>query len=32
MNAQKIGETFRTAGGVERAADEIETLLKKKTQ
>lgn len=31
-NAQKIGETFRAAGGMSRAVDEIEALLKKKTQ
>ena len=27
-NAQKIGETFRTAGGMKKAADEIERLIK----
>jgi MGT family glycosyltransferase len=30
-NAQKIGETFRTAGGMKKAADEIESLLKKRS-
>lgn len=30
LNAQKVGETFRTAGGMKKAADEIENLLREK--
>lgn len=29
-NAQRIGDTFREAGGAARAADEVETLLRKR--
>lgn len=31
VNATRIGDTFRAAGGVRRAADEIEELLRKRT-
>jgi MGT family glycosyltransferase len=30
-NARALGETFRTAGGMKKAADEIEALLEKNT-
>lgn len=32
QNSQKIGETFRTAGGMSKAVDEIETLLHEKAR